>query len=389
MSFTDARLDKVQRTLSEASAAISLLNGELTVLKLNKNDAASVEVAIIQMEEAVNAKLAPYQGNILIEGIGRRMKEKCREQILEVATGKRGKSGAKAVGPSAFDPLMLRQIENTVEELREVDFNSFARRLKKLSRLLHSNSFESFTQQLIADIDIDAWLEAGRNSQSGLARSAAPDWPTDAKDRLGTVTLLVDRFVEDTRQAYEFALTYYYNGKDISSILQNMTGRMIIPFCRDYTEFVRSGTGALDAAVPPPRDGPTSRKVFVVPGQDEGAREAVAHFLEKLHFEPIVLHERAVQERTIIERIEAHGDVGFAVVLLTPDDVNVILELGYFVGRLGRSRVCALKRGNFELPSVFGGVAYENFDAGGGWKTALGRTLSAAGFEIARKEIVR
>lgn len=389
MSFTDARLDKVQRTLSEASAAISSLNGELTVLKLNKNDAASVEVAIIQMEEAVNAKLAPYQGNILIEGIGRRMKEKCREQILEAATGKRGKGGAKAVGPSAFDPLMLRQIENTVEELREADFNSFARRLKKLSRLLHSDSLESFTQELIADIDIDAWLEACRKSQSSLTGSAAPEWPTDAKDRLGTVALLVDRFNEVAPQAYEFALTYYYNGKDISSILQNMTSRMIVPFCRDYIEFVGSRTGAVDAAIAPPRDGPASRKVFVVHGHDEEAREAVAHFLENLHFEPIVLHERVGQERTIIEKIEAHGDVGFAVVLLTQDDVNAILELGYFVGRLGRSRVCALKRGKLELPAVFGGIAYENFDAGGGWKTALGRALSASGFEIDRKAIVR
>lgn len=138
------------------------------------------------------------------------------------------------------------------------------------------------------------------------------------------------------------------------------------------------------------------RRAFVVHGHDDGAREAVARFLERLDFEVIILHERANRGRTVIEKVEAHGDVGFAVVLLTPDDVggpkngdlqprarqNVLLELGYFVGRLGRDRVCALKRGDLEIPSDFGGVVYEPFDAAGGWKQALGRELQEVGFAI-------
>jgi hypothetical protein len=139
-----------------------------------------------------------------------------------------------------------------------------------------------------------------------------------------------------------------------------------------------------------------SRKVFIVHGHDEGAREAVARFLTGIDFQPIILHEQASQNRTVIEKVERHGDVGFAVVLLTPDDIggsrdgeqrprtrqNVILELGYFVGRLGRERVCALKRGDLEIPSDFGGVVYETFDASAGWKLALGRELRAAGYDI-------
>jgi hypothetical protein len=40
------------------------------------------------------------------------------------------------------------------------------------------------------------------------------------------------------------------------------------------------------------------------------------------------------------------------------------------------------RRGELEIPSDFGGVVYEQFDASGGWKLALGRELRAAGFEI-------
>ncbi len=144
-------------------------------------------------------------------------------------------------------------------------------------------------------------------------------------------------------------------------------------------------------------------KIFVVHGHDEGAREAVARFIQTLGLQPIILNEIANEGGTVIEKVEAHGAVGFAVVLLTPDDEgcvkggtpsprarqNVILELGYFIGRLGRKQVCALKRGELEIPSDFGGVVYETFDTSGGWKQKLGRELEASGYEINWNTVMR
>lgn len=143
------------------------------------------------------------------------------------------------------------------------------------------------------------------------------------------------------------------------------------------------------------------RKVFIVHGHDEGARETVARFLERIGFEVIILHEQANRGRTVIEKVEVHGDVPFAVVLLTPDDEgckaggnpqprarqNVILELGYFIGRLGRSNVCALTRGNVEIPSDFAGVVYEAME--GQWKSKLAGELEDVGFEIDWKKVSR
>jgi len=147
-----------------------------------------------------------------------------------------------------------------------------------------------------------------------------------------------------------------------------------------------------------------AHRIFIVHGHDEAGREAIARFLEKIGFEAVILHEQANQGRTIIEKVEAHGDVGFAVVLLTPDDKgceaggepqprprqNVLLELGYFIGRLDRAHVCALKRGEMELPTDFAGVVWEPFDGtAGGWKQTLGRELQAAGFEIDWNKVMR
>ncbi|WP_246693344.1 MULTISPECIES: nucleotide-binding protein [unclassified Mesorhizobium] len=138
------------------------------------------------------------------------------------------------------------------------------------------------------------------------------------------------------------------------------------------------------------------RKVFVVHGHDDAAREAVARHLERLGFEAIVLHEQANRGGTIIEKFEANSDVGYAVVLLTPDDEgaktgsiasprarqNVIFEWGYFVGRLGREHVLALKKGDVELPSDIQGWVWEVLDDYGAWRLKLAKELAAAGFSI-------
>lgn len=145
-----------------------------------------------------------------------------------------------------------------------------------------------------------------------------------------------------------------------------------------------------------------SKRIFLVHGHDEGPRETAARFLEKIGFEPIILHEQANRGRTIIEKIEANRDVGFAVVLLTPDDEgcvkggepeprarqNVLLELGYFLGYLGREKVCALKKGSLEIPSDFAGVVWTSMDSDG-WKQALSLELQDAGYEIDWNKVMR
>lgn len=142
-----------------------------------------------------------------------------------------------------------------------------------------------------------------------------------------------------------------------------------------------------------------TREIFVVHGHDGEAKETVARFLEKLELDPIILHEQPNQGRTLIEKFETSSSgVAFAVVLLTPDDLggvagdspelhprarqNVILELGYFLGRLGRTRVCALHKGGVELPSDFQGVVYIEFDPAGAWRTKLAQEFVEAKLTI-------
>jgi predicted nucleotide-binding protein len=57
---------------------------------------------------------------------------------------------------------------------------------------------------------------------------------------------------------------------------------------------------------------------------------------------------------------------------------NVIFELGFFFGKLGRERVCVLLAGGVEEPSDIAGLVYITIDAGGAWKYQLARELTAA-----------
>jgi predicted nucleotide-binding protein len=143
-----------------------------------------------------------------------------------------------------------------------------------------------------------------------------------------------------------------------------------------------------------------SNRVFVVHGHDKEMKQAVARTVERLGLEAVILHEKPSRGQTIIEKIERYSDVGFAVVLLSPDDTgylnsegtdsakprarqNVIMELGYFAGKLGREKVVALHRGGVELPSDYDGVLYTPYDSDSGtWRSELVAELRESGYEV-------
>lgn len=150
----------------------------------------------------------------------------------------------------------------------------------------------------------------------------------------------------------------------------------------------------IQTAVPQPAESAVvNRRVFVVHGRDEGLKQSVARFIDTIELKAIVLEEQPGLGRTIIEKFEDHAsNVGYAVVLLTPDDVgkldgsaspeqkrarqNVLFELGYFAGKLGRGKVCLLKRGELEIPSDLAGVECLSYD--GDWQLKLAREMRAA-----------
>ena len=197
--------------------------------------------------------------------------------------------------------------------------------------------------------------------------------------------------INDFEDVQFFPFPYYARGlESAAAILESMIDE-INEYWEDESEVSRSSDSHGNEQV-------NTKEVFIVHGRDEGAREKVARFLERLGLGPVVLHEQPNEGRTIIEKFEGYAHVRFAVVLLTPDDrgglqgdegsfkprarQNVIFEFGYFIGKLGRKRVCALVKGDVERPSDYDGVIYITLDDSDGWKMSLIRELKNAGYDV-------
>lgn len=148
--------------------------------------------------------------------------------------------------------------------------------------------------------------------------------------------------------------------------------------------------------VPVKQSSPDKEKVFVVHGHDNALKDETCVFLTGLGFEPIVLHRQPDGGLTIIEKFEKNADVKYAFVLLTPDDYgfkadelkkpenervgefrarqNVIFELGYFIGKLGRQFVCCIYK-NVTVPSDISGLIYKN----------VNKSIEEVGYEIIKE----
>ena len=166
-----------------------------------------------------------------------------------------------------------------------------------------------------------------------------------------------------------------------------------------------------------------NRKIFIVHGHNDQWKTDVENFLTELKLEPIILHKQANRGKTIIEKVEHYSDVGFAIILLTQDDIgcslggpeifaaeekgsvftkkeqiihagrawgkqkyrarqNVIFEFGFFISKLGRERVAALCEGDIEQPSDTNGLLYTLLDEQGEWKKKIAQEINATGIKI-------
>lgn len=295
--------------------------------------------------------------------------------------------------------VSLRALNNALLDLQSADFNTYERPLKLMAAALNSEDLKSIVDPLKEAVDFDSFIDVPRSGGMG---GDSLDWPTDINAQLGLTIVLIERGAEDPKWFMNFSHRFYDCGSSkIIASIRKITTSVLIPFNRDFRAFVEDQALNRDFVRNEPSD---FERVFIVHGHDEAPRETVARFITTVGLQPVILHEQANRGMTIPEKLVANGNVGFAIVLLTPDDLgraktakeetprarqNVILELGYFVGRLGRDRVCALLKDEIEIPSDYMGVVYTNFDQDGGWKQKLAKELDAAGYEIDWNKVMR
>ena len=186
-------------------------------------------------------------------------------------------------------------------------------------------------------------------------------------------------------------------------------GGKVSPLSKEVRAFAEAPPAAV-AAQPAPTVKTTTpgQDVFIVAGHDKASRESLEFLLRRMGLTPVILQNLPVSGETVIEKLEQyigqHGKVGFACVLLTPDDEgyrvgsaeerkyrarqNVVLELGMVLASLGRSRVAIITKESVERPSDIGGLIYipfkEHLDE---IKVELLKTLQAAGYACSTQHL--
>lgn len=116
--------------------------------------------------------------------------------------------------------------------------------------------------------------------------------------------------------------------------------------------------------------------VFIIHGRDEAKWRELKDILERdFNLTPIILSEKPDTGKTIIEKFEEYAKTcSCAIAIFTPDDEvvsngekylqarpNVIYELGWFCGHIGRDKVILLLKEGTTLFSDFGGIVQKRF----------------------------
>lgn len=115
-----------------------------------------------------------------------------------------------------------------------------------------------------------------------------------------------------------------------------------------------------------------TRDVFIIHGHDKKVTLELEKVLrEEFNLIPIILSYEPGKGRTLIEKFEEEASsCSFAFAIMTPDDVvktesgsytqarpNVIFELGWFYGKIGRSKTCILSKKGTEIHSDLKGIS--------------------------------
>lgn len=227
--------------------------------------------------------------------------------------------------------------------------------------------------------------------------------PTFEAWRTKTERFLIKKYGKDSLEHKKFLDTNFspliWSGEDEAEDI-----RISIQWCADGLRSCRAifktylediAEEVEDIPLPDTNAKPISMdKIFIVHGHNDELKESVARIIEKQDIDAIILSEKANQGRTIIEKFEDYSDVGGAICLFTADDVgkakseseektrarqNVVLETGYFMGKLGRNRVVILADKGIEIPSDLSGVVYTDTS---NWQFDLLKELSAMGYKV-------
>lgn len=134
--------------------------------------------------------------------------------------------------------VLFKRINNALFDMQAATSQTFEQHFLTFARLFADSSLQLLNQKLTANLDIERFLEASSRSRGSMVGSARLAWPESADEVLGLQWLLVQKFAREPRGLLVFAHTYYTVGRNLTGELHSLTRQLLIPFARDYKDYV-------------------------------------------------------------------------------------------------------------------------------------------------------
>ncbi|MEJ2794647.1 hypothetical protein WAE56_14650 [Iodobacter sp. LRB] len=133
---------------------------------------------------------------------------------------------------------LFKRINNALLDMQASTYQTFEQHFLTFARLLADSSLQSLNQRLIANLDVELFLNESSKTQGSMVGSARLAWPVDVDEVLGLKWLLIQKLAREPGQILNFAHTFYTVGRNLSGELHSLARQLLIPFGRDYKDFV-------------------------------------------------------------------------------------------------------------------------------------------------------
>lgn len=235
---------------------------------------------------------------------------------------------------------------------------------------------------------INKWKEWPNQEGNSFEYSGQWYLPTDFEESKQVAYTLYHRVAANKENGYGLPV-YLIGGRNVSEAIEKFNEIFLELLTKCLNEIINANPEIEENEIEKVK----GNTVFIIHGHDELMKKELQLLLYQAGVNNIVLHEQADSGRTIIDKlVEESSKANYAIALFSPDDVlesgerrarqNVILELGYFMGKIGKARVRILIKENTNIPSDLLGILYEKYDSIGAWKVKILKELLAAGIYV-------
>ena len=240
--------------------------------------------------------------------------------------------------------------------------NKIDKQIEKGNKFISKDDIHTTKMLPSARIEYDKWYKYNCTLLNSLFSDASIHDEYTGENDAVSITIYPQKNGEQIE-------SYYRNIKNDIESLESIVERLPL-YNESINEKVRKHI-----------ETPVSKDVFIIHGHDRLSLLELEKMLkEEFKLNPIVLKDKAGKSRTIIEKFEEQAEpASYAIGLFTSDDFiesdeeakgvkytqarpNVIFELGWFYGKLGRGKTLILLKKGTKLHSDLAGIEYKEFN---------------------------